>query len=293
MTETITLDEWVARFPAIKPRSRSLWKAIRWEFEQQQPPMTVRQMFYRMSSIGMVEKTERGYRHVQYALTAMRRAGAIPYGWLADNTRWVSKPRTYNGLGDALTEMQTYYRRALWTNQPAHVEIWLEKDALRGVISAVTSEYDIPLYVTRGYPSLSYLHEAAESLRMIDKPIVMIVHLGDYDASGQDAARAIDEGLREFGADFIFRKLAVTPAQILDLDLQTRPAKAKDPRAARHGEIAVELDAIPPATLRAMVREEIENWIDPAAVEAMRMIESEERTRIAEFVRDFGSTKTA
>ena len=195
MSERLTLDEWAARFPRLHPHSRQLWMAIRWEFEQQQPPMTVRQMFYRMTSMVRVAKTERGYRQVQYALTAMRRAGAIPYGWLADNTRWVSKPRTYRGLGDALSDMQTYYRRALWANQAYHVEIWLEKDALRGVVGAVTAEYDVPLYVTRGYPSLSYLHEAAVALREIDKNVILL-HLGDYDASGQDAARAIDEGLR-------------------------------------------------------------------------------------------------
>ena len=110
----ISLDEWVAQFK-LQAKSRALWKAIRWEFEVQQPPMTVRQMFYRMSSAGMVPKLTGGYRAVQYALTAMRKQRAIDYGWLADHTRWVRKPTTYRGLADMLTRSQAFYRRALWS----------------------------------------------------------------------------------------------------------------------------------------------------------------------------------
>lgn len=280
---TVTLDEWVGRFDGLQQSSRELWKQIRWEFEQQQPPMTVRQMFYRMSSIGAVPKTENGYRKVQYQLTNMRHAGAIPYGWLADNTRWVRKPNSYTGLDDALTDMQQYYRRSLWAYQDVHVEIWLEKDALAGVISEVTSEFDVPLYVTRGYPSISYLHEAAESLKSIDRPRY-VYHFGDYDASGQDAARAIREGLERFGAEFTFIQVAVTPEQIRSMGLQTRPSKKSDPRAAKHGSIAVELDAIPPAELRRLVRETIEAHVDPYWLEHVRNIEQHEREVISDWI---------
>lgn len=286
---TNRLDEWIAQFPNIKKSSQPLWKAIYTEFEEQRPPMTVRQMFYRMSAKGMVDKSEAGYGQVQYALTTMRRAGAIPYDWLADNTRWVRKPRTYSGLPDALRQMQQFYRRELWANQPIHLEIWLEKDALAGVLFDVTAEYDIPLYVTRGYPSLSYLHNAAEALQGIYKPIY-IYHFGDYDASGQDAARSIREGLEGFGAKFEFIQYAVTSQQIDAFNLQTRPSKKSDPRAARHGAIAVELDAIPPADLRAMVRSVIDNHIDPSALQFSRQLEAEEKSVISGWISDFRSS---
>lgn len=274
----ITLDEWVDQF-RLKAKSRALWKAIRQEFEAQGWPMTVRQMFYRMSAIGQVPKTENGYRMVQYALTAMRRQHAIPYGWLADNTRWVRKPRTYTSLGDMLMQSRQFYRRALWANQPAHVEIWLEKDALAGVISPVTEDFDVPLYVTRGYPSLSYLYEAAESLKGIDKPIY-VYHFGDYDASGKDAARSIRDGLREFGAEFTFTEVAVTEAQIASLELQTRPAKSTDSRAKKWGKVAVELDAIPPSVLRDMVQTVIVRHIDAAELARLCQIEDQEKATL-------------
>src|SRR5262245_66405753 len=59
-------------------------------------PMTVRQVFYQATVRGLVEKAESGYAKVQTDLTIMRRSGDLPYDWLADNTRWQRKPRTFN-----------------------------------------------------------------------------------------------------------------------------------------------------------------------------------------------------
>ncbi|MHB8628762.1 MAG: hypothetical protein ACYDBJ_18000 [Aggregatilineales bacterium] len=282
------LDHWVAQFDVRQAASRQLWKAIYAEFERQKPPMTVRQMFYRMSSTGEVPKTEAGYRQVQRALTVMRAKGAIPFEYLADNTRWVRQPRTFGSLTAMLTQSQQFYRRAVWDNQPQYVEIWLEKDALAGVITPITSRWDVPLYVTRGYPSLSYLHNAAEALRCIQKPIY-IYHFGDYDASGKDAARSIRDGLHRFGATFHFEEIAVTADQIDTMQLQTRPAKKTDPRAGNWGNVAVEVDAIEPATLRTMVDECIQQHVDQYQYAALLSVEKSERATLASLISDFGS----
>src|SRR5262249_53563206 len=117
--------------------------------------MTVRQVFYQATIHGLVEKAESGYGKVQTDLTLMRRAGELPYAYLADNTRWQRKPRSYNSVKDALRETAQFYRKALWTDADSYVEIWLEKDALAGVVLPVTAMYDVPLMVARGYASLS------------------------------------------------------------------------------------------------------------------------------------------
>ena len=128
-------------------------------------PATVRQVFYQLVSMGVIPKTENEYRNTVCRLLAkMRREGIIPFGWISDNTRWMRKPRTYNGLSEVLEITARAYRRSLWTRMPAYVEIWLEKDALAGVLYEVTEKWDVPLMVTRGYPSLSFLYEAAEYL---------------------------------------------------------------------------------------------------------------------------------
>src|SRR5262245_25395587 len=121
-------------------------------------PMTVRQVFYQATVRGLVEKAETGYSKVQSDLTIMRRAGELPYHWLADNTRWQRKPRTFNGVEEALKATAALYRKNLWANADAYVEIWIEKDALAGVLYPVTSMNDVPLMVARGYASLSFLY---------------------------------------------------------------------------------------------------------------------------------------
>jgi hypothetical protein len=116
-------------------------------------PMTVRQVFYQATVRGLVEKAESGYGKVQTDLTVMRRAGELPYDWLADNTRWQRKPHTFNGVEEALRATAAFYRKNLWADADSYVEIWLEKDALSGVIYPVTSLYDVPLMVARGMSS--------------------------------------------------------------------------------------------------------------------------------------------
>jgi hypothetical protein len=119
----------------------------------------------------------------------MRRAGGLPYDYLADNTRWQRKPRTFDSVEDALRDTAAFYRKNLWTTADWYVEIWLEKDALSGVIYPVTSLYDVPLMVARGYASLSFLHSAAEYINSLTVP-AHIYHFGDFDPSGVNAGRA-------------------------------------------------------------------------------------------------------
>ena len=80
-------------------------------------PMTVRQVFYQGTVRGLVEKAESGYGKVQTDLTVMRRAGELPYDWLADNTRWQRKPDTFDSVEDALRETARFYRKNLWRDR--------------------------------------------------------------------------------------------------------------------------------------------------------------------------------
>jgi hypothetical protein len=241
-------------------------------------PMTVRQVFYQATVRGIVEKTEAGYAKVQTDLVVMRRSGILPYEWLADNTRWQRKPRTFNSVSHALEETARFYRRALWTDAGAYVEVWLEKDALAGVVLPVTAEFDVPLMVARGYASLSFLHTAAEYISSLDVP-VFIYHLGDFDPSGVNAGEKIEETLRDMApdAELYFERIAVTHAQIEEWGLPTRPTKASDSRAKGFGDISVELDAIEPNRLRELVREVLEAHLPPEQFEVLKAAEESER----------------
>jgi hypothetical protein len=245
-------------------------------------PMTVRQVFYQATVHGVVEKSEAGYNKVQTDLVKMRREGRIPYDWLADNTRWQRKPNTFDGIEDALQETARFYRKSLWTDADAHVEMWLEKDALSGVIYPVTSMYDVPLMVARGYASLSFLHLAAEYIGSLNVP-AYIYHLGDFDPSGVNAGEKIEETLRELApdAEIYFQRIGVTLEQIEQWSLPTRPTKASDTRAKNFGHISVELDAIAPDALRDLVRSAIEVHLPAEQFEVLKTAEASERELLA------------
>jgi hypothetical protein len=244
----------------------------------EQKPMIVRQAYYQATVHHIVDKTEPGYDRVQRALVAMRRDGMLPYAWIVDNIRWQRKPQTYGSPEDAIRETAETYRKALWANADCHVEFWLEKDALAGSIYPITSLYDVPLMVARGYSSLSFLYEAAEYLKTLTVP-AHIYHLGDYDPSGVNAGEKIEQTLREMApnAEIHFERLAVNLDQIKAWNLPSRPTKKSDSRAKNFGDISVELDAIPPDRLRQLVDDAIQRHIDHRQLAVLLAAEADEK----------------
>jgi hypothetical protein len=120
------------------------------DITQEVRPVSVRGVYYQATIRSLVEKTEGGYDKVQHDLVVMRRAGDLPYGWITDNTRWQRKPRTFGSIGEALEDTLRLYRKSLWADADCYVEIWLEKDALAGVILPVTVEYAFCTRLFRG-----------------------------------------------------------------------------------------------------------------------------------------------
>ncbi len=242
-------------------------------------PMTVRQMFYRLVSDGVIEKSENEYKNtVCRLLTDMRCNREIPFDWIADNTRWMHKSPSFSSLAAALKNTRDTYRRAVWGNQPYRVEVWLEKDALASVLVEETNPWDVPLMVTRGYPSVSYLHNAAVQIESWGKP-TMVYYFGDHDPSGVDISRNVEARLREFAPDtpIYFERVAVNVDQIQSMGLITRPTKTSDSRSKNFEGESVEVDAIPARTLRSMARERILSCIDDDALTELRVAEESER----------------
>jgi hypothetical protein len=243
-------------------------------------PMTVRQVFYRLVSAGLVNKTEGEYNQVVVRLlTKLRLDGSMPWSWITDGTRWMRKSTRYGSVEEALEETSRLYRRDYWRDLEHYVEVWLEKDALAGVLFRVTDEWGVPLMVTRGFASLSYVHNAAETIERIGKP-THIYYFGDYDPSGVEIDRNLERRLREFAptSDIRFERVAVRREQIDELGLPTRPTK----RGANHGRglhegDSVEVDAIPPPVLLDLVRGCIERHVDPARLAVLAAAEASER----------------
>ena len=291
-------------------------KSALYSIIEEMHPMTVRQVFYQAVTRGLIEKREQEYKGtIGRLLTQMRKDGELPWHWLADNTRWMRKPTTHDNLSAMMERSQELYRRALWNDQDAYVEVWLEKDALAGVLYDVTERWDVPLMVTRGYPSFSFLAGAAQTMAAQDKP-VYLYYFGDHDPSGVDIPRHVEEQLetlvnprgrgmspeemaifkQSFGieiaeggyTDIHFQCVAVNEQQIVDLDLQTRPTKKTDTRAKHFEGESVEVDAIHPDILRQMVEECITLHIDDAVLDNTRKIEQVERETLQTVIDGMG-----
>lgn len=253
-------------------------------------PMTVRQVFYQLVTLGVIDKTEGEYKGtVCRLLSQMRRDWEMPYEWIADNTRWQRKPNTHDSFEAAIKLTAETYRRNLWQNQDVYCEIWLEKEALAGVLYEETQKWDVPLMVTRGYPSLSFLYSAAQSIDYSDKE-AHLYYFGDHDPSGVDIPRVVEERIREIApdADFTFECVAVLPEHIESLNLQTRPTKRTDTRSKNFTGESVEVDAIDPSTLREMASDCIAAHIDADAWQRMELVEQSERESAHEFMERLG-----
>lgn len=247
-------------------------------------PATVRQVFYQAVVRGLVPKDEgKGYKLVQRRLVKLRETGEVPYGWITDNVRVVRGHNRYDGPDDYASVAAEFYRRDYWADSPVNVEVWLEKDALAGVlVPVVVEECGLDLHVTRGYASVSYLQSAADFIRADGRPTYVYL-LTDFDPSGLGIAGTVAAELvrRSSPVEVLVERLAVDRSQIDAWALPTRPTKTTDSRARafvrEHGTGSVELDAIPPAVLRTLVREAIERHMDPDRLRIMRLAEEDER----------------
>jgi hypothetical protein len=263
----------------------ALLSAVRSILDGEEHPITVRHLFYRLVGLGVIPKTEKAYRGLVNHLSNWRRSEEIPWDAFADSTRWHIRTKSFDGIEDALQRTRETYRRDMWSTQPHYVELWLEKDAIASIVADVANDFGVPVFVCRGFASLSSLYGAAQTFREASASgkRVTLFHLGDYDPSGHAAADAIERTLTDdFECDLYFDRLAVLPGQIERLHLPTRPTKQTDSRARNwSGAECVELDSMKPADMRALVEDAITDLIDPHAWQQLKAIETAERESLA------------
>jgi hypothetical protein len=169
----------------------------------------------------------------------------------------------------------------LWARSDVYVEVWCEKDALAGVLMPVTREYDVPLMVARGYSSKTCAYSAAEVMRATEKPC-RVYYVGDFDPTGWQMARNLEEKLVEFRAPVRFRRLTVNQIRLWALQRYRIPAVRRSLLSSAAVRSRVELDAVHPDLLRGLVRDAIERHIDHTHLEALRREEGAAREALQE-----------
>lgn len=249
-------------------------------------PVTLRGVYYRVVSAGAVDKTEAAYKLVGRQLVKLRRDGRVAYNRITDGTRWVVRPTTWQSLDDMLDSVASTYRRGMWNDTPDEVMIFTEKDAIVGTIQPVTTRWDVPVGVMRGYCSETFAHEMAQSIRWSvarRSGRVFVYQLGDHDPSGLGAWDNFCRKVTGFLDDHVvqsvvFERLAVTTDQVEELGLPTRPTKRSDSRSSDFEGDSVEVDAIPAGTLREIVEAAITRHVDPQHLRVLRAAEESERS---------------
>ena len=252
-------------------------------------PMTVRQVFYQLVVRGTIEKTEAQYDGtVIRLLTHMRLEDEIPFEWIIDESRRRRETQTYDNIAEAVQATAEFYRRSALRECSDYIEIWSEKEALSGIIWDVASEYDVPVLVSKGMPSLTQLYGTAVEIRRAAEggKDTYIYQFGDHDPSGVLIPQTIENRLKELCEKFdcagpIVERVALTEEQIAEFGLPSRPTKREGNRHAAEFEgNSTELDALPPNVLRDMVSECIERHISESELETLREAEESERQLI-------------
>lgn len=257
-------------------------------------PQSVRHVFYRMTDPRLpepVEKSDRGYRHVQERCVRLRRSGAVPYSWIADMSRRGYFVDTFDDAGDFLRQVSGLYRGNLWSDADTRCEVWCESRSIASVLHGDCRELAVSLFPCGGFASLSFAYEAAEQHNANsgdDRPLT-VFYVGDYDPAGVLIDVALERELRRHLRQNIaleFVRIAINAEQIAAHDLPEKPRKDGD-RRSPHVVGTVEAEAMPARVLRDLLRQRVEALLPSGALASVKVAEESERQhleRVAELL---------
>lgn len=245
------------------------------ELDKYGTALTLRQLYYRLVAQDIIENKQSQYQYLSEAVKQARLKGIVEWWQIEDRTRhsragdyMLQSPETkLKFRANELLDVADDYHRPLWEEQNKYVELWYEKEALANYFDSVASRYGITSFASRGYTGWTSLKEAYDRFSMNTDKECIILYFGDYDPSGMDIQRFIDEKLNTtFGLDIEVKRIGLTKEQIEEYQLPPQPAKSSDSRyddfVASHGNMAVEVDALEPNVLKDLVRSNVKELYD-------------------------------
>ncbi len=246
-------------------------------FEQYDTAITLRQLYYRLVARLLIPNTVNSYKRLSRIMVKAREQEDVPSNCLEDRSRRIlgRGDTGYDSAEDYLKQklsgLQDSWKgfsMPMWEDQPVYLLISLEKDALSRLVSRIGNKYSVRTFPTRGYPSYSYVQTMANYMqtRLAGKPTI-VLYFGDFDPSGVDIERDLEDRLGRYGAtEYKVKRIALTADQIRQYSLPPMPVKRSDARAegflAEHGDKSVELDALDPNLLQETVEKSIRENID-------------------------------
>lgn len=237
------------------------------EYTAQGFDLTLRQVYYQLVARDYIPNNERSYKNTGNLINDARMAGLIDWLAIQDRTRNIRRNSHWSSPADIMGSVLYSYAIDRRKDQPNYIEVWVEKDALIGIVRQISSKLDVPCFSCRGYVSASEMWSAAQRfIRQDHRERRVILHLGDHDPSGKDMTRDIAERLDIFGADVEVQRIALNWDQIDQYSPPPNPAKLTDSRAgayiAEFGHESWELDALEPKVLTGLIREHVDALTD-------------------------------
>ena len=259
------------------------------EYTAQGYQLTLRQLYYQLVARDIIPNSQAHYKRTGDIVAKARMGGWLDWNAIVDRGRVPVLPSYWDSPADILESAARGYRIDRWQGQQAYVEVWVEKDALMGVLEPICSRNHVRALACRGYTSATAMYDSAKRLEAAyaNGKDTHILYLGDHDPSGLDMTRDIDKRLYLMShADVRVNRLALNMDQVLDHQPPPNPAKLSDSRATgyirEYGYESWELDALDPGTLAAIVEGAIEELRDAEQWDEMLKREDKERQQIIE-----------
>lgn len=242
------------------------------EYDARGFKLTVRQLYYQFVARDWLKNTPQNYERLASIVDDARKAGLIDWAAIIDRTRFLRRIPDFADPQAFLETVKHQYAEDIWRDQDYYPEVWIEKDALLGVIEDVCNELRIPYFACRGYPSSSELYRAAKRLRRKRDqgkwPIVF--YLGDHDPSGLHMGlNNAPDLIATFGRsnDIDVKMIALTRDQIDEHNPPPNYAKESDARYNWYTfqtglEECWELDALDPGVIDALIRSNFDEIVD-------------------------------
>lgn len=282
----------IEQFKAFKPRPDSIaliafCNTIIKRYAGQGLRLTLRQLYYQCVSTNVLTNTERSYQNLSSLVSKARLGGLMDWDAIEDRIRRPESPSEFRDINHLVDVAIRSYRLPRWKDQHNYVELWVEKDALAGVLSPIARQYHITLMVNRGYSSQSAMYESAERFREEQgRKDCFLFYLGDHDPSGEDMVRDIKSRMEMFNILVDVQKLALTMAQVNHYKPPPNPAKLTDPRSdayvKKHGAHSWEVDALPPQVLAQIIRTALDGVTDKKKMQRIAQLEELDKDALRE-----------
>ena len=258
--------------------------------------LTLRQLFYQFVTRGIIANKQTEYKRLGSVINDARLAGMLDWDAIVDRTREFECRSHWDSPAEILRSAANSYGIDTRRDQTDYVEVWIEKDALVGVIEHACKPLDVGYLSCRGFVSQSAMWLAAQRfIRKEAEARTFIIHLGDHDPSGIDMTRDIQDRLTLFTSQVIVERIALTMEQIEEYQPPPNPAKTTDSRyasyMAEYGEESWELDALDPRVLAELITDKVNRHTEFHKRERLIEREEKERAQIRRIAQKFNKEK--